>query len=102
MHNGKHVTEKPQKKVGVPQKKGRSEEGVSAHVCRGTKHYSCTAGLYSGATVSPSGCRSASLRLAAHHVRGHPAIRQPAPARACPVPSAGVPLARASGHPLVS
>ena len=57
MHNGKQVTKKPQNKVGVPQKKERSEEGVSAPVCRGTKHYSCTAGLYGGATVSPSAPR---------------------------------------------
>ena len=27
MHKGKKVTKKPQNKVGVPQKKGRSEEG---------------------------------------------------------------------------
>ena len=27
MHKGKQVTKKPQNKVGVPQKKGRSEEG---------------------------------------------------------------------------
>jgi hypothetical protein len=27
MHTGKQVTKEPQKKVGVPQKKGRSEEG---------------------------------------------------------------------------
>jgi hypothetical protein len=27
MHKGKQVTKKPQKKVGVPQKKGWSEEG---------------------------------------------------------------------------
>jgi hypothetical protein len=93
MHNGKQVTKKPQNKVGVPQKKKRSEEGVSAPVCRGTKHiYSCTAGLYGGASHLRR--RGASLRLAAHHVRGHPAIRQPAPARACPTPSAGVTLAR--------
>ena len=38
--------------------------------------------------------RGASLRLAAHHVGGHPAICQPAPARACHAPSAGVTLAR--------
>ena len=68
----------------------------------------CEAQLYAVWWVSGGSARShlrrrgASLRLAAHHVRGHPAIRQPAPARACPVPSAGVPLARASGHPLVS
>ena len=37
--------------------------------------------------------RGASLHLAAHHVRGHPATRQPTPARACPTPSAGVTLA---------
>ena len=70
------------------------------------KHYSCTAGLW--LVLSGGSARShlrrwgASLRLAAHHVRGHPATRQPAPARACPVPSAGVTLARASGNHLGS
>jgi hypothetical protein len=68
----------------------------------------CEALLYAVRWVSGGSARShlrrrgASLRLASHHVRGHPATRQPAPARACPVPSAGIPLARASGHPLVS
>ena len=62
------------------------------------KHYSCTAGLWlvlsGGSARSHLRRRGASLRLAAHHVRGHPATRQPAPARACPTPSAGVTLAR--------
>ena len=68
----------------------------------------CEALLYAVRWVSGGSARShlrrrgASLRLASHHVHGHPATRQPAPARACPVPSAGIPLARASGHPLVS
>jgi hypothetical protein len=93
MHNGKHVTKKPQKTVGVPQKKGRSEAGVSALVCRGTKHSAVRRGCTAGPR-SHLRRRGASLRLAAHHVRGHPAIRQPAPARACPTPSVGVTLAR--------
>ena len=99
MQNGKQVTKKPREKVGVPQKKERSEEGVSAPVCRGTKHYSCTAPR--GCTARPrSHLRrgGASLRLAAHHFRGHPAIRQPAPAHACPTPSAGVTLAQGKPH----
>jgi hypothetical protein len=77
MHNGKQVTKKPQKKVGVPQKKGRSEEGVSAPVCRGTKHYSCTAGLYGGATVSPSASRRQPPPRSTSRPRtpGHPPAR---------------------------
>ena len=51
----------------------------------------CEALLYAVRWVSRGSARShlrrrgASLRLASHHVRGHPATRQPAPARACPV-----------------
>ena len=62
------------------------------------KHYSCTARLWlvlsGGWQRTHLRRRGASLRLAAHHVGGHPAICQPAPARACHAPSAGVTLAR--------
>jgi len=82
---------------------------VSTHVCRArSRTITRDSLLYAVRWVSGGSARShlrrrgASLRLASHHVRGHPATRQPAPARACPVPSAGIPLARASGHPLVS
>ena len=82
---------------------------VSTHVCRARSRTITRDSLvYAVRWVSGGSARShlrrrgASLRLASHHVHGHPATRQPAPARACPVPSAGIPLARASGHPLVS
>ena len=90
---------------------------VSAHVCHArARAQQCTtsttavqlycralAGSVRGfSTMSHLRRRGASLRLASHHVGGHPATRQLAPAHACPVSSAGVPLARASGHPLVS
>ena len=62
------------------------------------KHYSGTARLWlvlsGGWARTHLRRRGASLRLAAHHVGGHPAICQPAPARACHAPSAGVTLAR--------
>ena len=62
------------------------------------KHYSGTARLWlvlsGGSARTHLRRRGASLRLAAHHVGGHPAICQPAPARACHAPSAGVTLAR--------
>ena len=76
---------------------------VSAHVCRArARAQQCTTSstavqLYCRALadsargfsmMSHLRCRGASLRLAAHHVHGHPATRQPTPARACPIPSA--------------
>jgi hypothetical protein len=70
------------------------------------KHYSCTAGLWlvlsAGArhSVPHVRHRGVSLRLAAHHVHGHPVAHQPTPPSACPVPSAIVALhvARARGN----
>ncbi len=81
---------------------------VSTHVCRArSRTRTRDSLLYAVRWVSGGSARShlrrrgASLRLAAHHVRAHPAIRQPAPARACPTPSAGVTLARANCPPLL-
>ena len=59
---------------------------VSAPICRGTKHYNCTAGLYGGATVSPSAPR-----------------RQPPPRSTSRPRAPGHPLARAGPllpHPI--
>ena len=81
---------------------------VSAHVCRArARAQQCTTSttavqLYCRAlassvrgfsTMSHLRRRGASLRLAAHHVHGHLATRQPAPPPTCPAPSAGVTLA---------
>ena len=61
---------------------------VSAHVCPRDKHYSGTVRLWlvlsGGSARSHLRRRGASLRLAAHHVGGHPAIASPR--RPAPVP----------------
>ena len=86
---------------------------VSAHVCRArARAQQCTTSttavqMYCRALadsargfsmMSHLRCRGASLRLAAHHVHGHLATRQPAPPPTCPAPSAGVTLAWAQGN----
>ena len=85
MHNGKQVTKKPREKVGVPQKKERSEEGVSAPVCRGTKHYSVVRPRGAvrrghGLTFGVAAPASASQHITSAGTRPSASPRRPAPA----------------------
>ena len=65
MHKGKQVTKKPQKKVGVPEKKGRSEEGKG-----GDPAVPCRERLQPGAAgLAPPDQRK--VRKVAHQTRFH-------------------------------